>query len=134
MKNLFCARFSQKGESVIFSVKMKFAVLRLPIFASSAFAISRNGILSQCTAQIEGLFMLSEDSLKFAANCSVAKIFTRAVSGERLMFLRPTEETYDVISSAHKDQIAEYKWSAFQAAEVEDVAKNEHKGAEIREE
>lgn len=62
----------------------------------------------------------------------MAKIATEPVRGERLVFLRPSEEALDAIAGAKRNEIAvKQEKSDWREIRMEHIAKNKSKGAEI---
>lgn len=69
--------------------------------------------------------MFREDSSNFAANGSVAKTSAETKSKEMSTFLRPSNETHDVVATAKTaKRVVKQKWSALKDVLVKDVVKN----------
>lgn len=122
----------KRGEVVTTSMETKFPLLRSSIFAFGTSAVFCNGAVLLCTTQTKNFFMFGKEMLNFEANCSMAKISTKPVSGESLMFLRRSEEASDSIASEEKKgKLFRKKESGSKEVRVEQIAKNGHKRAEI---
>lgn len=113
-------------------IEVELFFLRSLTFASSTPIVFRGSAFSPFTTQHKNVFTLSEDSSNFAANCSLAKTFTKKMSRKRLTFLRPSEKPHHASASVDKNRkIIMEKWSYFKKVRVREIAKKSIKGAEV---
>lgn len=76
--------------------------------------------------------MVSEGRLNLEANCLGAKVFTKQMGTERLMFLQPSKEAHDVTASPEEDESTlQTKESGLEEVSVKRTVKDESKGVEI---
>lgn len=118
--------------SVNANTEVKLPFLHSSILASSTLTTFSNRTALSCTIQSENVYMFSENSLNFAASCSVEIISTEPVSREIKMFLWPLQEARDAVASAKKrTRTANHKGGWFNKFQENKLVINKNKGGEI---
>lgn len=117
---------------MIANMEVQLLFLRPPIMAFSPSNIFRDELVSFSTTKPKNVFVLSKNGSNFAANCAVAKIFTKPINRKRFMFLHSSRTFYSVFANKKRiKRIPKHEGSGFKIFWVKLVAKNENKKAEI---
>lgn len=116
-------------------MEIQFPFLGLLNSASSTSTIVHDEDVLLSTAELKNVFMFSKDNSNFAASCSGARIFTKKVSREWMIFLPPSERAHDVVARTEKSKrIVKHKGSAFNKVRVKEVARSRKRRAKIESE
>lgn len=117
---------------MIANIKIELPFLRPFIFASTTSTSFPDEADLLCTSQPRAFFIVSEDCLDFAANCSLAMISTEPMIWGRMKSLRPWGYKLDANASVERNKRkVKQRGSGFKEVRVKELGKNLSKGAEI---